>query len=119
MNEKRQQRNKDLEDLLSKNYYATFIKGAEKAVNKKFAVGEIKKIKLEYLLNKVIKVVLLDKNGNTIENKEIEKKIKDYCDMKKKALDSNSDRYYKDRSKKPNMVQNLINRSLGEEYFNY
>ena len=35
--------------------------------------------------------------------------------MKKKANDSNSDRYFAEKKHKTNQVENLLNRSLGED----
>lgn len=35
--------------------------------------------------------------------------------MKKKANDSNSDRYFAEKKHKPNQTENLLNRSLGED----
>ena len=118
--ELRGKRGKSLEKTLEKNYKETFIKSVERAVNKQFKSDKIKKIKLDCSLNFLNKINIYDQNDNLIHDKDIEDKITKFYKMKKRALDSNSDRYFAERKKKPNQVENLINRSLGEEnYFNY
>lgn len=118
--EKKRIRAKEQEDTLKKNYAQTFIKSVEKAANKKFCNDKIKKIKFEYDLNILSKINIYDHDNNIIHDKKIEDQIKKFYDMKKKANDKNSDRYFTEKKHKPNMHDNLLNRSLGEEsYFNY
>lgn len=118
--ELRDKRGKSLEKTLEKNYNETFIKSVERAINKQFRSDKIKKIKLDCLLNVLTKINIYDKDNNLIHDKDIENKITKFYKMKKRAFDSNSDRYFAGKKKKPNQVENLINRSLGEEnYFNY
>ena len=118
--EKRQKRFKERQDTIGSNYYNTFIKPVETAVNKHFKSEEIKEIKISSLLNKILDVYIYDYNGNIIHNKELENKVKKFADTKKKALDHNSDVNFAQKKKKPNQNENILNRSLGEEcYFNY
>jgi hypothetical protein len=117
--EKKQKRNNELEKTLEKNYKKTFISSVEKAVNRKYKSDKIKKIELDCMLNILTGIRIYDYNNNLIHNKKIEDEIKEFYKMKKKANDSNSDRYFKEKKNKPNQVENLINRSLGESYFEY
>ena len=59
-------------------------------------------------------------NGKPVE-KDIEKEIKKYIALKKKAYEKNSDYYFKERGEPiKNQKENLRHRSLGEEtIFNY
>lgn len=118
---KKKNRHEELKKSLEKNYANTFIKSVEKAANKKFKNDKIKKIELEFLLNNVTKVNIYDYDGNLIHDKKIEDQIVKFAKMKKDANDHNSDRRFKEMKHKPNMTENLLNRSLGEEetYFNY
>jgi hypothetical protein len=113
--EKKKKRSKELEKILKKNYAETFIKSAERAVNKKFCDDKIKKIKIEYVLNIPIKINIYDYDNNLIHDKKIEEQIMKYLKLKKDANDRNSDRYFAEKKVKPNQTENLLNRSLGEE----
>jgi hypothetical protein len=113
--EKKKKRHKQLQKTLEKNYAETFIKSVERAVNRRFCNDKIKKIKLEFVLNILTKINIYDHNNDLIHDKKIEEQIKKFYDMKKKANDSNSDRYFAERKHKPNQTENLLNRSLGED----
>lgn len=113
--EKKRIRHKQLQKTLEKNYAKTFIKSVERAVNRRFCNDKIKKIKLEFILNILTKINIYDHNNNLIHDKKIEDQIKKFYEMKKKANDSNSDRYFAEKKHKPNQVENLLNRSLGED----
>lgn len=113
--EKKKKRHKQLQKTLEKNYAETFIKSVERAVNRRFCNDKIKKIKLEFVLNILTKINIYDHNNNLIHDKKIEEQIKKFYDMKKKANDSNSDRYFAEKKHKPNQTENLLNRSLGED----
>ena len=113
--EKKKKRHKQLQKTLEKNYAETFIKSIERAVNRRFCNDKIKKIKLEFVLNILTKINIYDHNNDLIHDKKIEEQIKKFYDMKKKANDSNSDRYFAERKHKPNQTENLLNRSLGED----
>jgi hypothetical protein len=116
---KRKDRREEFNETLINNYYNTFIKPVEKAANKKFKSNKIKKIELEYALNRVTRVKIYDHNDNLIHDENLEAKIMKYAENKKEANDHNSDVRFNER-KKSNMHDNLLNRSLGEEnYFNY
>jgi hypothetical protein len=113
--EKKKKRHKQLQKTLEKNYAETFIKSVERAVNRRFCNDKIKKIKLEFVLNILTKINIYDHNNDLIHDKKIEDQIKKFYDMKKKANDSNSDRYFAEKKHKPNQTENLLNRSLGED----
>ncbi len=113
--EKKKKRHKQLQKTLEKNYAETFIKSVERAVNRRFCNDKIKKIKLEFVLNILTKINIYDHNNDLIHDKKIEEQIKKFYDMKKKANDSNSDRYFAEKKHKPNQTENLLNRSLGED----
>ena len=113
--EKKKKRHKQLQKTLEKNYAETFIKSVERAVNRRFCNDKIKKIKLEFVLNILTKINIYDHNNDLIHDKRIEEQIKKFYDMKKKANDSNSDRYFAEKKHKPNQTENLLNRSLGED----
>lgn len=116
---KRTDRNERLKETLTNSYANTFVKSVEKAANRKFCGGNISRIELVPILNMIDEILIFDKDGNQIENKKIEAEIRKYWAMKKKALDSNSDRRFKER-KKINHTENLLNRCIGEEkIFNY
>lgn len=118
--EKKKRRHKQLQKTLEKNYAETFIKSVERAVNRRFCNDKIKKIKLDFVLNILTKINIYDHNNNLIHDKKIEDQIKKFYDMKKKSNDSNSDRYFAEKKHKPNQTENLLNRSLGEDYcFDY
>jgi len=117
--EKKQKRFNELEKTLEGNYKKTFITSVEKAVNKKYKSDKIKKIELDSMLNILTGIRIYDHNDNLIKDKKIEDEIKKFYKMKKKANDSNSDRYFKEKKVKPNQTENLLNRSLGESYFEY
>jgi hypothetical protein len=74
----------------------------ERAVNKQFKSDKIKKIKLDCSLNFLNKINIYDQNDNLIHDKVLEDKITKFYKMKKRALDSNSDRYFAEKKKKPN-----------------
>ena len=113
--EKKRIRHKQLQRTLEKNYAKTFIKNVEGAANRRFCNDKIKKIKLEFILNILTKINIYDHNNNLIHDKKIEDQIKKFYEMKKKANDSNSDRYFAEKKHKTNQVENLLNRSLGED----
>lgn len=113
--EKKKKRHKQLQKTLEKNYAETFIKSVERAVNRRFCNDKIKKIKLEFVLNILTKINIYDHNNDLIHDKKIEDQIKKFYDMKKKANDSNSDKYFAEKKHKPNQTENLLNRSLGED----
>ena len=113
--EKKRIRHKQLQRTLEKNYAKTFIKSIERAVNRRFCNDKIKKIKLEFILNILTKINIYDHDNNLIHDKKIEDQIKKFYEMKKNANDSNSDRYFAEKKHKPNQVENLLNRSLGED----
>ena len=113
--EKKRTRHKQLQRTLEKNYAKTFIKNVERAANRRFCNDKIKKIKLEFILNILTKINIYDHNNNLIHDKKIEDQIKKFYEMKKKANDSNSDRYFAEKKHKPNQTENLLNRSLGED----
>ena len=115
--EKKRIRHKHLQKTLEKNYAKTFIKSVERAANRRFCNDKIKKIKLEFILNILTKINIYDHNNNLIHDKKIEDQIKKFYEMKKKANDSNSDRYFAEKKHKPNQVENLLNRSLGEDCY--
>lgn len=70
---------------------------------------------MEFVLNILTKINIYDHNNDLIHDKKIEEQIKKFYDMKKKANDSNSDRYFAEKKHKPNQTENLLNRSLGED----
>ena len=113
--EKKRIKHKQLQRTLEKNYGKTFIKNVERAANRRFCNDKIKKIKLEFILNILTKINIYDHNNNLIHDKKIEDQIKKFYEMKKKANDSNSDRYFVEKKHKPNQTENLLNRSLGED----
>ena len=116
----RNQRKEEFDKTLKNNYKETFIKSIERAANRKFKSDKIKKIELDSNLNLLTNINIYDHDDNLIHDKKIEDQITKFYLAKKKASDSNSDRYYSEKKKKPNMKENLLNRSLGEEsYFNY
>ena len=115
--EKKRIRHKHLQKTLEKNYAKTFIKNVERAANRRFCNDKIKKIKLEFILNILTKINIYDHNNNLIHDKKIEDQIKKFYETKKKANDSNSDRYFAEKKHKPNQVENLLNRSLGEDCY--
>ena len=115
----RRKRQESFSNDIMKNYDNTFIEPIRKAINKKYANGKIKKIVITALLNQIGGIEIIDGEGKKISNKQIEDLIRKYWAAKKKALDSNSDRYFKGR-KNLNQSDNLRNRSIGEEnYFPY
>jgi len=118
--EKRLRRKSTQEKTIQNNYTETFIKPVEKVANKKFAgKNGVSKIELIPLLNLIKEINIYDENGNKINLPEIESVIKKFWVKKKTANDKNSDRYFKER-KPTNQVDNLFNRSLGEDcIFNY
>ncbi len=116
----RNKRKEDFDKTLKNNYKETFIKNIERVANRKFKSDKIKKIELDSNLNLLTNINIYDYDDNLIHDKKIEDQITKFYLAKKKANDSNSDRYYSEKKKKPNMKENLLNRSLGEEsYFNY
>ena len=112
--EKRAKRSKRLNEILSNNYAKTFVKSVEKAANERYCGEKISRIELKPLLNMIQEVLIFDKDGKQIKDEKIEAEIRKFWAMKKKALDSNSDRRFKER-KKVSHVENLLNRSIGEE----
>jgi len=117
--ELRKRRSNAFSNEIQKNYDNTFIEPIRKAINRRYANGKIKKIVITALLNQIGGIEIIDGNGKKIADKQIEEIIRKYWANKKKALDSNSDRYFKGR-KQLNQADNLRNRSIGEEnYFPY
>lgn len=112
--EKREKRKNTFQEILVKNYEQTFIKTVEKIANRMFAKNGISKIEIIPALNTILEIKIFDENGEKIEKKDIEEKIKKLYKLKKNAFDKNSDRYFKER-KSTNQKENLLRRSLGEE----
>ena len=111
---KNKRQNNFRKDIMN-NYYHTFVKSLEKAVSNRF------KMDIELIPGEIpgtVKEVL--HNGKPVE-KDIEKEIKKYIALKKKAYEKNSDYYFKERGEPiKNQKENLRHRSLGEEtIFNY
>ena len=118
--EVRKRRQSSFANDIQKNYENTFIEPVRKAINRLYAKGKVKKIVITAILNQIGGIDIIDENGKKINDKNIENLIRKYWANKKKANDSNSDRYFKERGKQ-NQVDNLRHRSLGEEvnYFPY
>lgn len=121
--EVRSRRQKSFSNEIMKNYENTFIEPVRKAINRHLAKtdqgGMVKKVVITACLNQIGGIELIDSEGKKIENKSLESIIRKYWAAKKKALDSNSDRYFKER-KATSQQDNLRRRSIGEEaYFDY
>lgn len=119
--DKKTQRKEEFKELITNNYNHTFITSLEPAVNAVYAKGDITKIVLiPGEIPGVAKSIDIYEGSKKVENKELEDKIKKFIATKKKALEKNSDYYFKQR-KSSNQKENLIHRSLGEEvkYFDY
>ena len=118
--DKHNQRKENFKKLISNNYDTTFVKNLEKAINRKFAKGEIHKIVIIPSSPGFIKEIkLLDKSNNRIYNKDIEEKIIKFWKFNKVAKEKNSDYYFTQR-KPQDQKENIYHRSLGEEsIFNY
>lgn len=111
--EKTKLRRTEFNKTILDNYHNTFIKPIEKIVNKMFCNNKITKIKLESALNNLTDIKLF--NGKKeIKDDELKEKIFSFYKLKKKALDSNSDYYFKNKPEKNQKVA-LLRRSIGEE----
>ena len=110
---KRAKRNERFSEIIAKGYENTFVKSVEKAVNKLYCGDDISKIVLKPFLNTIQEIHIFDKNGDEIKDEKLEEKIRKFWAMKRKALDHNSDRRFKERNK-INHVDNLYNRCVGE-----
>lgn len=111
---KRSERSKRLSEIIASGYANTFVKSVEKAANAKYCGEDISKIELVPFLNNIQEIRIFNKKGEQIKDEKIEAEIRKYWAMKKKALDSNSDRRFKER-KKISHTENLYNRCIGEE----
>ena len=112
--ETKKRRNKEFSKTIEDNYSKTFVKNIERIVNKKFCGDLIKRIEITPALNTITNIKIIDKNGKEIEDSKIKEKIMNFYKLKKKAFDSNSDYYFKERPPANQKIA-LLRRSIGEE----